>query len=156
MPKNKDDASDENRENEIVTFVGIPRKWVNPTLKIYAVIFLGFAIWISFQEFSSAKTPVERLGTIFTYLATFSVVEAIGLVAIIQLVDVIMYLTNKFKTNVRKQVEEAAAKGRNEEYELWATWNTRRIEAETKGIPFDEPPPNPPVEIHDSDESLNI
>ncbi len=55
MPKNKDDVYDENRENEIVTFVGIPRKWVNPTLKICAVIFIGFAIWISFQEFSSAK-----------------------------------------------------------------------------------------------------
>lgn len=65
-----------------------------------------------------------------------------------------MYLTNKFKTNVRKQVKEAAAKGRNEEYELWAAWNKRRIEAETKGIPFNEPPPNPPSEIQDPDEKV--
>ena len=152
MSKKIDNVNDENRENEIVTFVGIPRKWVNPTIKIYALIFLCFAIWISFQEFSSAKTPVERLGAIFTYLATFSVVEAVGIVAIIQILDVIMYLTNKFKTNVRKQIEDAEAKGKTETYELWAAWNARRIEAETEGIPFNEAPPNPPSENQNSDE----
>ena len=62
------------------------------------------------------------------------------------MVDVIMYLTNKFKTNVKKKVQEATAKARTEEYQLWAAWNTRRIKAETKGLPFDEPPPDPPVE----------
>ncbi len=76
------------------------------------------------------------------------------MVAIIQMVDVIMYLTNRFRTNVKKQVEIAKAegeakgeaKGKTETYQLWAAWNTRRIEAETKGIPFDEPPPDPPIE----------
>lgn len=158
MLSDKDTQNEEDRENEIVTFVGIPRKWVNPTLKIYSIIFLGFAVWISFQEFSNAKTLVEKLGTIFTYLATFSVVEGVGMVAIIQLVDIFMYLTNRFRTNVKKQVEIAkaegeaegeakgVAKGKTETYKLWADWNTRRIEAETRGIPFDEPPPEPPTE----------
>ena len=29
-------------------------------------------------------------------------------------------------------------------YEEWADWNRRRLEAEERGLPFDEPPPKAP------------
>ena len=38
---------------------------------------------------------------------------------------------------------EATAKTREEVTALWQAWNERRIEAETLGEPFDEPPPSP-------------
>ncbi len=148
---------DEGRDNEIVTFIGIPRKWVNPALKIYSFIFLGYAIWLIYLKFNSGSQMLsDRLSAIFTHLAGFSVVEGLTIVATIQLVDLIMYLTNKFKTKVKKQVneakaegkEEGKAEGREEIQKAWVAWNTRRIDAETKGIPFDEQPPILPEDKH--------
>ena len=142
---------DEGRDNEIVTFIGIPRKWVNPALKIYSFIFLGYATWIIYLQLDRGTQVLsDRLSVLFTHLAGFSVVEGLTVVAIIQLVDLIMYLTNKFKTKVRKQVYEAKAEGREEIQKAWVAWNTRRIEAETKGIPFDEHPPTLPESTQDT------
>ena len=39
---------------------------------------------------------------------------------------------------------EGEAAGIAKNYELWAAWNSRRIEAEEQNLPFDEPPPPPP------------
>ena len=36
---------------------------------------------------------------------------------------------------------EGQAIGRTETYQLWSSWNIRRIEAERQNLPFDEPPP---------------
>ncbi len=37
--------------------------------------------------------------------------------------------------------EEGRAEGREEERSRWTAWNARRRDAESKGQPFDEPPP---------------
>ena len=37
---------------------------------------------------------------------------------------------------------EGRQEGRQEERQEWDTWNTRRIQAERRGQPFDEPPPS--------------
>ena len=42
------------------------------------------------------------------------------------------------------RVEGEAAgivKGISATYQLWSSWNIRRIEAERQNLPFDEPPP---------------
>lgn len=152
---------DEGRDNEIVTFIGIPRKWVNPALKVYSFIFLGYATWIITVAYqTNTKIIPEKLSALFTHLAGFSVVEGLTIVAIIQLMDLIMYLTNKFKTKVKKQVNEAKEKGkaegkvegREEIQKAWVAWNNRRIEAEMKGINFDEHPPILPEVPQDNPE----
>ena len=38
-------------------------------------------------------------------------------------------------------IEQGIEKGRAEAYQAIAAWNTRRLAAEAKGIPFNEPPP---------------
>ena len=38
--------------------------------------------------------------------------------------------------------EEGRTKGRAEERSLWQEWNARRLEAESRGEDFREPPPN--------------
>ena len=56
------------------------------------------------------------------------------------------YLGNKF---VKPLIERHKAAGREEgvavgeasERRRWTEWNSRRIEAERAGVPFDEPPP---------------
>ena len=39
---------------------------------------------------------------------------------------------------------EGEAAGIAKNYELWTAWNNRRLEAEARNLPFDEPPPAPP------------
>ena len=141
------------RDDEIVPFIGIPRKWANPAVKVYAIIFFAYGIWIGFHKFgSSSKSLIENLDAFYPHLAAFSVVEAITFVSLIQLGDIIMYLTSRFRTHVAKIRAEGVAEGRAEgieqgiaeAYRQWQAWNTRRIAAEAKDEPFDEPPPTPP------------
>lgn len=66
------------------------------------------------------------------------------------------------KTKVKQQVKEAKAQGiaegrakgraqgRTENHQMWVAWNTRRMEAEARGIPFDEPPPDLPKDTQDT------
>jgi len=37
---------------------------------------------------------------------------------------------------------EGRVEGRAEERAAWSAWNSRRMEAERDGVPFDEPPPD--------------
>ena len=39
---------------------------------------------------------------------------------------------------------EGIEQGKTEAYQQWQAWNARRVEAEAKGEPFDEPPPTLP------------
>ena len=43
----------------------------------------------------------------------------------------------------RKILKPQAEKLRAENQRLWTDWNRRRVEAEEKGKPFNEPPPGP-------------
>ena len=38
------------------------------------------------------------------------------------------------------------AEGRAETNAEWRAWNQRRIDAEARGLPFDEPPPGEPLD----------
>ena len=52
------------------------------------------------------------------------------------------YLYNKFvKSVIEGHKAEGRAEGKAEMNMRWADWNSRRLEAESRGIPFDEPPP---------------
>ncbi len=153
-----DNQKDYDRDNEIVPFIGIQRKYVNIASKVYSILFLGYAAWIFIRKFlNSSKILEDRLEGIWAHLAGFSIVEGVVMIAIIQIGDIAMYLTSKFKMKVKKQVEaaeakgraEGEAKGRAENYQLWAAWNERRMGAEIKGIPFNEPPPEPPQNLND-------
>ena len=41
----------------------------------------------------------------------------------------------------REQIARALAEGRRESDAEWEAWNQRRLHAEQRGEPFDEPPP---------------
>ena len=142
---------DDDKGAEIVPLIGIPRKWANPTLKFYSFIFLGYTIWVTYQEFgSAAKTFKAKLAFLVPHLGAFSVFEAITIIAFIQVWDIIMYLTNRFKTDIEKIKAtsealgrvEGRAEGKAEAYQVWADWYQRQENAKAQGVPFDEPPPS--------------
>ena len=103
------------KDAEIVPFIGIQRKWANATLKLYSFVFVGYTIWITYQEFGDAAKPLKaKLTFLVPHLGAFSVFEAITVIAFIQLWDVIMYLTNRFKAKVERIKAESRAEGRSE------------------------------------------
>ena len=42
---------------------------------------------------------------------------------------------------IEKQRERLREEGREDERQAWVDWNARRLDAEARGEPFDEPPP---------------
>lgn len=50
-------------------------------------------------------------------------------------------MVNRFVIPV---IEARRAEGRAEVQAQWQAWNRRRLDAETQGLPFDEPPPGEP------------
>ena len=56
------------------------------------------------------------------------------------------YLTKKLieplERKRREELEQRFERGRERERRAWTEWNSRRLEAEASGLPFDEPPPS--------------
>ena len=112
---------------------------------------------------ASARATVIAIGTTASPTVMLIVVISIGEAILLDSVwGIIMvtagYLTNKF---VKPLIERHKAEGREEGITAgreegmsegiatgeaaanrrWTEWNSRRIEAERAGVPFDEPPP---------------
>ena len=52
-----------------------------------------------------------------------------------------MVLARRLEEGLERLRERRRAEGRAEANREWLAWNTRRLEAEAEGEPFDEPPP---------------
>lgn len=145
MGKDKEENTETNQEQEIVPILGIRHKWFDITLKLYSVVFFAYSFLVIREKFSLGKPVMETTEAIFVHLAAFSVVETIIFVALFQGVDILMYLTERFRAKLRRQIEEARiegkAEGKAEVYQEMAAWNKRWLEAKAKGIAFDEQPP---------------
>ncbi len=105
---------------------------------------------------------METAQVIVVQLAAFIVVSTGSIFILFQGVDSIMFLTQLYKERLERKVKKAKAegleqgieqgleqgkaegleRGKAEVRQQWAGWNTRRVEAEAQGIPFDEPPPS--------------
>ena len=57
---------------------------------------------------------------------------------------------------LRERFRKGAAKGRQNQNELWQSWNHRRQEAEEQGCPFNDPPPEPPADYADYSPSVEV
>lgn len=53
------------------------------------------------------------------------------------------YLENKWvKPLIERHKAEGRKEGLDEANRAWEAWNSRRMEADVNGVPFDEPPPS--------------
>jgi len=43
---------------------------------------------------------------------------------------------------IERKIAKWRAEGRAQENAKWSAWNSRRMDAERGGVPFDEPPPD--------------
>lgn len=116
---------------------------------IYPFLIIGYVL------IKGGYTPLE---TLFLILRNFPLCMQIGIGLIIfkEAVDIMLFRRwSEAKADFAVQLEQAKtdalaagkaegrAEGVAERDRQWAAWNNRRIAAEAKGEPFDEPPPHP-------------
>lgn len=148
--KQDEELLDTRRDDEIIAFIGIPRKWVNPAIKIFSFIFAIYAGFAAAYDFRQSGPLMGNSKEFFVHIAAFGAGASIMLVAIYNGWDVLMYLTTRFKASLQQRVKKARtagmaagkAEGIAENQRAWLAWNNRRLDAEAKGLAFDEPPPN--------------
>jgi len=138
------------KKDDRVPILSIRRLWVDLALKIFSVEVITYTILVVRHEVAKGNSPMETVQVIVVQLAAFIVVSTGSIFILFQGVDSIMFLTQIYKERLERKVEKAKAEGiaegieqgKAEVSQQWAGWNTRRMAAEAKGIPFDEPPPS--------------
>lgn len=142
------------KKDDRVPILSIRRLWVDLALKIFSVEVITYTILVVRHEVAKGNAPMEAAQVIVVQLAAFIVVSTGSIFILFQGVDMIMFLTQIYKENLERKVEKGIAaglaqakaegieQGKAEVRQQWMVWNTRRMDAERKGIPFDEPPPS--------------
>lgn len=146
------------KKDDRAPILSIRRLWVDLALKIFSVEVITYTILVVRHEVAKGNSPMETAQVIVVQLAAFIVVSTGSIFILFQGVDSIMFLTQIYKERLERKVEKAKAEGiaegkaegiaegieqgKAEVSQQWAGWNTRRMAAEVKGIPFDEPPPS--------------
>ena len=106
------------------------------------LIGVSFVIWHEIW-INDADTFYETVAAIILMDVAVMVHSAgTGVIASELKMVIAQYLEQKYYgPRRRKALAEAEAKGRDEERAKFRAWNERRLEAESKGESFDEPPP---------------
>ena len=158
------------RDSDLASPLDIAKKWLPLCAALIFAQTLGFTALIAWREISKGVAGVNELiiavvsGTapavpLFVVYAILGVTVAD--LAIGGIMVTARYLTKKLIEPLdRKREEEVArriergreegvaqgvaqgmSQGAERERRAWTEWNSRRLEAEAGGLPFDEPPP---------------
>ncbi len=102
----------------------------------------GLLSWYEITQ-RTEDGAIETVLAIISGMAEVGVAAAVATVVTTEVIQKIMvtgeYLRQKL---VKPLIEKQRAEGRAEEHEVWEAWNRRRLDAESKGEPFDEAPPS--------------
>jgi len=148
--------------SDFVSPLDVAKKWLPFCIILIIAQTLGFTALITWRELANGFAGVNEL-VIAVVSGTAPAATLFVLYAIIAsaLTDFIgggvmvtaRYLTKKLIEPLeRKRREERAAMERRileshsqgvaQERRAWTAWNSRRVDAEANGLPFDEPPPS--------------
>ena len=146
---------DRDRRSDLVSPLDIAKKWLPWCAALIFAQTLGFTALIAWREITKGVAGVNELiiavvsGTA-PAVPLFVVYAIIGVTAMDLIGGGMMvtarYLTKKLIEPLdRKREEELErrfAEGMERERRAWTEWNSRRLEAEANGLPFNEPPPS--------------
>ncbi len=119
---------------------------VESAVVTYTVLGFLYIVGICLYEFVTGWNGVLQM--LMRLEATFSVFNqtAIAFIVFKEGVDIMLRRFNEWRVehaqSLAKAKEQGIEQGRTEAYQAIAAWNSRRLEAEAKGIPFNEPPPS--------------
>ena len=134
----------------------IPPGWWTAFSALFIIQVSSVSIIVGLDEIGHGdqdKRFAEVLSAVLNRLSAVPIVAAAFSMVLLEGVKTIMvigqYLENKLVKPLQERLrEEGRTKGRTEGgarmHEEWADWNRRRLEAEERGLPFNEPPPKDP------------
>ncbi len=143
------DKEERAEKEERVTLFTVRPIWVDLAPAIFSVQVIIYAIFLIRSEVGKGNPVMETLQVLMMQLAAAMAVATGTTLIILQGVDFVMFLTQRYLKRIDREREAAKAEGiaegkvegKVEERELWIAWNNRRLEAEAKGEKFNEPPP---------------
>ncbi len=166
-----DKLPDQDSERESVWSVG--RKWLPWCLGTIFALTIGWTAFIAWVEVKSGKhdtisqtaiavvkgsSPAAPLIVIYTlFIITALDTGGSGIMVTYRFLErkILKPQAEKLRAEGREQGwEQGQRKGRDEERQVWTDWNRRRVEAEERGEPFNEPPPGEGM-IHKPDQGQN-
>ena len=94
----------------------------------------------------------EILSAVLDRLSAVPIVAAAVSMVLLEGAKTIMvigqYLENKLVKPLQERLrEEGRTEGGAKTHEAWNSWNRRRLEADERGLPFNEPPPQAPSQV---------
>ena len=143
------DAGNPPRESPL----SVARKWLPWCAALIFAMTAGWTALVAWAEVGGGKQQGVAAITIAVVskaapAAPMIVIYAIMIVSALDVAGgfamvTARYLSNKFLEPLKeKRRAEGRVEGREEERRKWTDWNRRRLEAEARGVPFDEPPPS--------------
>ncbi|MDE0300986.1 MAG: hypothetical protein OXN17_20320 [Candidatus Poribacteria bacterium] len=148
-------------ENKRISVLSFARDFVLVDFIFFLIVVIGYAVIVGGHEIAAGReNPVETLIAIVGHISNYIPV-AIVLTLMFEIGgSLTMLLWRLYKRQIDAQIEQARtegiasgeakgeargeARGIAEAFQLWTAWNNRRLEAEGKNLPFNEPPPPPP------------
>ena len=140
-------------ENKRISVFSFAKDLMLADFIFFLVVVVSYATVTAQHELAAGReNSVETLITIVGHISTFIPV-AVVLTIIFEIGGfLIMILWRLYQQKLEAYLEQVKVEGRAEgrvegqveNYQLWDSWNNRRIEAENQNRPFNEPPPPPP------------
>ena len=114
---------------------------------VYFALFIGQftagTIWTVVQGVASAAALWDALSSLaITVAAGSMVITETGRYLMVLAAAFEEWREKRRQEQIARAVAVAVVKGRSESDAEWDAWNQRRLQAEQRGEPFDEPPPS--------------
>ena len=142
-PSSAGDSRDD-RESPLT----VARKWLPWCAALIFVMTIGWTALIAWDEVVNGDHPnllrtANVVGTKALSAVPGIVIYAILIIGAADAVGGFVMVTKRYLERkwIKPLIERQMAEGRAEANRAWIAWNLRRIEAESNGKPFDEPPP---------------
>lgn len=127
----------------------ISPRWKTAYFLLFSIQSLAGTGLLSWYEVAQRTEDgaIETVLAIISGMAQVGVAAAVATVVTTEVIQNIMvtgeYLRQKLvKPLIEKQRAEGRKEGLEQRQAAWEAWNRRRIDAESKGEPFDEAPPS--------------
>ena len=127
--------------------------WIIFQILILFILTIVYTVIIWRVEAPNAQTMLDTFRVVVKEVVPFSQYALLCILGVFELGGTLMLLYFHKIEQAAKQgieqgreegIEQGREEGRSETYREWSAWNTRRQEAEAKGLPFNEPPPPNP------------
>lgn len=132
-----------------VAFLSSRMDWISLQILILFVFTIVYTVIIWRVEAPNAQTTLDIFRAVVKAVVPFSQYALLCILGVFELGGTLMLLYFHKIEQATKQgreqgIEQGIEQGRSEAHRAWSDWNTRRQEAEAKGLPFNEPPPSNP------------